>query len=75
MVGRMPNLEAGTLWQSGDSLGEEVKSVYHELTFVGVLRVVSVADVKNIVLHILFDDKPRAAAEAQTLALSDGVEP
>ena len=49
--------------------------VHFERLLVGRRRVVAVADVKDILCHILLHDKPRTAAEAQALALPDGVEP
>ena len=55
--------------------GEGVEVVDDEFPSVGRLRVVAVADVEDVLRHVFLHHKPRAAAEAQTLALPDGVEP
>ena len=46
-----------------------------EILLVRRLRVVTMTHIQNVVLHILLNHEPRTAAEAQTLTLSDSVEP
>lgn len=55
--------------------GEEMEILKGEILLVRRLRVVTMTHVENIVLHILLYHEPRTAAEAQTLALTDGMEP
>ena len=55
--------------------GEEMEIMKGEILLVRRLRVVTMTHIQNVVLHILLNHKPRTAAEAQTLALADGVEP
>ena len=70
---RMANLERYLLHRH--LTGEEMEILQWEILLVRRLRVVAVTHVENILLHILLDYEPRSAAEAQTLALADGVEP
>ena len=55
--------------------GEEMEILKGEILLVSRLRVVTMTHIQNVVLHILLNHEPRTAAEAQTLALADGVEP
>ena len=55
--------------------GEEMEILKREILLVRRLRVVAVTHVENVLLHILLDYEPRSAAEAQPLALADGMEP
>jgi len=55
--------------------GEEMEILQWEILLVSRLRVVTMTHIQNIVLHILLNHEPRTTAEAQTLALTDGVEP
>ncbi len=55
--------------------GEEMEILKGEILLVRRLRVVTMTHIQNVVLHILLNHEPRTAAEAQTLTLSDSVEP
>ena len=46
-----------------------------EVIAVGFNGVIAVHHPQDVALHVLLDDVPRAAAEAEPFALSDGVEP
>ena len=59
----------------GGRAGEPVEIVHGDVLPVGRLWIVAVADVEDVAVDVLPDDEPRAAAEAEALALSDGVEP
>ena len=54
---------------------QEVEAVYVEVFFVGRSRLVSFAYVEDVRLHVFLHGIPRAAAEAEAVALADGVEP
>ncbi len=69
----MTNLESYLLHRHFP--GKEMEILQGEILLIGRLRVVAVTHVENILLHILLDYKPRSAAEAQSLALADGMEP
>ena len=78
----MTNLESDVHELSGvivlilmKRLREEMEIMNTEVLFIGCLRIVTVTDKKNILLNIFLDHKPMTTAEAQTLALSDGMEP
>ena len=78
----MTNLESDVHELSGvivlilmKRLREEMEIMNTEVLFIGCLRIVTVTDKKNILLNIFLDHKPRTTAEAQSLALSDGMEP
>ena len=49
--------------------------VQRELLLVGSLRVIAMAHIEDILLYVFLDDKPRTAAEAQSLTLSNGMIP
>ena len=72
-VGSVAYLEGDALRQGGD--GEEVEIVDWEGVGVGCGGVVAVGHIEDIARHVLLDHEPGAAAEAQALALADGVEP
>ena len=46
-----------------------------EFLLVGSLRIIAMAHIEDILLYVFLDDKPRTAAEAQSLTLSDGMIP
>jgi len=58
-----------------DGSGEPVDGVYLEFLFVGGLGVVAVGDEEDVFLDVLLDGEPGTAAEAEAVALTDGVEP
>ena len=70
---RVANLQRDTLWRQ--LTVDAVEVVDGEVLLVGRLRVVAVTDVEHVLSHVLLHYKPRAAAEAHTLALADGVKP
>ena len=52
-----------------------VEVVYYEVLLIGSLRVVAMAHIQNVIGYILLYNKPRTAAKAKTLALTNSVEP
>lgn len=70
---RMANLERYLLHRH--LAGEEMEILKREILLVRRLRIVAVTHVENVLLHILLDYEPRSTAEAQPLALADGMEP
>ena len=46
-----------------------------ELLFIGCLRVIAMTHIEDILLYVFLDDKPRTAAEAQSLTLTNGMIP
>lgn len=55
--------------------GKEMEVLQWEILLISRLRVITMTYIQNIVLHILLDDEPRTATKAQSLALTDGMEP
>ena len=56
-------------------VGNEMKVFQAELVAVLFFGIVSVGDVDDVFFNVLVDYKPGTAAEAQSFALADGVEP
>lgn len=54
---------------------QAMKVLELKVLFVGSMRVVTLTDIKDSLLHVLLNDKPGAAAEAESVALADGMEP
>ena len=54
---------------------KEVKIVQRKIFLIGCLRIVTMAHIQDVVLHIFLDHKPRTATKAKSLALTDGVIP
>ena len=73
VFGRVAYLERHTL--HGHFAGKEVEALQGEVGLVGCLRVVAVAYVEYVLLHVLLHHKPGSAAEAESLALAYGVVP
>ena len=71
--GSVAYLEGDALGKAGD--GEVMEVVDGERLLVGCLGVVAMGDIEDIVGDILLDYKPRTTTEAESLALTDGVEP
>ena len=55
--------------------GDEVEAVQVDNLAVLCFRIITVGDVDDVPFDVFLDDKPRSAAQSQTLALPDGVEP
>lgn len=72
-LGSMAYLEGDALGKAGD--GEVMEVVDGERLLVGCLGVVAMGHIEDIVGDILLDYKPRTTTEAESLALTDGVEP
>ena len=71
--GSVAYLEGDALGKAGD--GEEMEVVDRKILLVGCLGVVAMGHIEDIVGDILLDYKPWTATEAESLALTDGVEP
>lgn len=54
---------------------EEMEIVKRKILLVGRLRIITMTHIQDIVLYILLYHKPGTAAEAQALALADGMKP
>ena len=72
-LGSVAYLEGDALGKAGD--GEVMEVVDGERLLVGCLGVVAMGHIEDIVGDILLDYKPRTTTEAESLALTDGVEP
>ena len=78
VFGRMANLEAHTCRCARLTPRVErkkVEIVYGEVLLVSGTRFETLTHIQHIVGYILFHDVPRTATEAESVALSDGVEP
>ena len=72
-LGSVAYLEGDALGKAGD--GKVMEVVDGERLLVGCLGVVAMGHIEDIVGDILLDYKPRTTTEAESLALTDGVEP
>ena len=78
IFGRMANLETHTCRCSKLSPRverKEVEIVYGEVLLVCGARLVALAHIQRVVSNILLYHVPRTATEAESVTLSDGVEP
>lgn len=55
--------------------GEKVEVVDRKILTVGRARLEAVAHIQYVALHVLLHGIPRATAETEAVALTDGVEP
>ena len=60
-----------SLW----TIGRGMEIMYLEVLFIRRFRVITMADIQDITLHILFNHKPRTAAKAESLTLTNRVKP
>ena len=58
-----------------DRFGKKVEIMYLEILLKSRLRLISLTYVKHVLRHIFLYSIPRTAAEAQSVALTYGVEP
>ena len=73
--GRVAYLDGDGLAHGGHNAVQTVEVADEEVLAVGCLRVVAVAHIEDVGFDVLLHHKPRAAAQAKTLALADGVKP
>ena len=80
IFGSMTYLERDAFGQFGQrcslrTIGRGMEIMYLEVLLIRRFRVITMTDIQDIMLHILFNNKPRTAAKAEALTLPNRVKP